>query len=121
MAGQSSPPASAALQETLRACAEDANVAGVIPHGSRSFEGFARPDSDFDLLVILADAEARDLARGALDEYINGCYRSLKNHRDRLVGGEAGVAPALIRFSTSSSPGATSAPDGRLRDRGRPV
>lgn len=31
----------------------------------------------------LSDEEGRHLARGALDAYVNSCYRSLKNVRDR--------------------------------------
>ncbi len=152
----------------LRACVDDPGVAGVILHGSRSFEGCARPDSDYDVVVV-ADAprslpraweasaemdvwevpldrwprhampgepdawnryalvhskllyerpgsgvqaqldrkrrlsadEARELSRGALDEYINGCYRSLKNHRDErtleaMIDAAESVSPLLV-------------------------
>lgn len=156
------------LDATVRACADDRSVAGLILHGSRSIEGMARTDSDYDLLALvdgdapaaprpwdgaanldvweiplsgwarhampgdryawnrcamvhakllyqrpdtnvaaqldrkrrLRDDEAAELADAALDEYVNDCYRSLKNHRDerRLearLDAAASVSPLL--------------------------
>lgn len=167
MGSQSQPAPGDRLRQIRGAAAEDEVVAGVVLHGSRGMEGFARPDSDYDVVVIVADAggpsrpwmavpwldvwtisldawpchampgrpdawnryalvhakllyeqphsgvgdelerkrrlsqdEARVLARASLDEYVNGCYRSLKNHRDgrsleaRLDAAES-LAPLL--------------------------